>query len=80
MKRDIRKIAHPKAQYDKKANLYTPHFHNSDWVRKEALKYMETHTWKETAKIFHVSEMTLSRWKKKFSSPGRNVSDTNGEN
>ncbi len=34
----------------------------------EVLKYLETHTWKETSEKFNVSQMSLKRWKEKYKS------------
>jgi transposase len=33
-------------------------------LREKALKFLETHTYKETEEAFEVSHTTLSRWKK----------------
>lgn len=32
--------------------------------KNEILRFLETHTWKETSEFFKVSEMTISRWLK----------------
>lgn len=32
--------------------------------KPEILRYLQTHTWKETATQYNVSEQTLARWKK----------------